>query len=279
MIRVTPIQTGWARLKAAQKSGRDGRSSFGRKIDIVCGKEWAGPLPVLAWLVEHPEGRFIIDTGDTAQNSTPGYLPWWNPFFTKMVEIKVAPIEEIGFRLQAMGIDPARDIEAVILTHYHHDHTGGLHHFPHTRIIGPRDGWHLARSLKGKMTGCLPQRWPTWLRPELVDMDGPATGPFQSSHSITRDGRIFAVPAPGHFPGHMAVVVRGEGVTYFFAGDATYEQADLAADRVDGVTYDPAISLNTIRAIKTFARQEPTIILPAHDPYGPRRLAAGEVFV
>src|SRR5262249_19301637 len=159
MIRVTPIQTGWARVKSAQKCGRDGRSSFGRKLDIVRDKVWAGPLPVLAWLVEHPEGRFVIDTGDTAENSTPGYLPWWNPFFTRMVEIKVAPVEEIGFRLHTLGIDPARDIAAVILTHYHHDHTGGLHHFPHTRIIGPRDGWQLARSLKGKMMGCLPQRW------------------------------------------------------------------------------------------------------------------------
>ena len=102
--------------------------------------------------------------------------------------------------------------------------------------------------------GCLPQRWPTWLRPELVDMDGPPMWPFSASHPITRDGRIFMVPAPGHFHGHTAVVARGDGVTYFFAGDATYEQADLAADRVDGVTYDPAVSLATIRAIKTFAR-------------------------
>ena len=170
MIGVTPIQTGWARLKSAQKCGRDGRTSFGRKLAIVRDKVWAGPLPVLAWLVEHPEGRFIIDTGDTAENSTPGYLPWWNPFFTKMVEIKVAPVEEIGFRLHAMGIDPARDIAAVILTHYHHDHTGGLHHFPHTRIIGPRDGWRLARSIKGKMMGCLPAT--------LADLASPGVGRY-----------------------------------------------------------------------------------------------------
>ena len=67
-------------------------------------------------------------------------------------------------------------------------------------------------------------------------------------------------------------------MTYFLASDATYAQADLAADRVDGVTYDPAVSLATIRAIKAFAAQEPTILLPAHDSDGPRRLAAGEVF-
>lgn len=278
MIRVTPIQTGWARMKAAQRWGRDGRSAMGRKLDIIRDTKWLDRLPIWVWLVEHPEGRFLIDTGDTAENSNPGYAPWWNPFFTKMVEIKVAPTEEIGFRLHAMGLDAGQDIAAVILTHYHHDHTGGLHHFPHNRIIGPRDGWTLSRSFKGKMMGCLPQRWPIWFKPELVDLDGPAAGPFTKSHAITKDGRIFLVPTAGHVQGHVGVVVRGEGVTYFFAGDATYSQADLLAERVDGVTSDPAQSLATLRAIKAFAAQEPTIILPAHDPDAARRLAAGETF-
>lgn len=86
------------------------------------------------------------------------------------------------------------------------------------------------------------------------------------------------MPTPGHFPGHVAVVARGEGVTYFFAGDATYAQEDLIVDRVDGVTNDPALSLATLRTIKAFAAQEPTILLPAHDLDGLRRHAAGEVY-
>ena len=45
-----------------------------------------------------------------------------------------------GARLHDMGIDSRRDISAVILTHLHHDHTGGLDHFPHTKIIVPRKG-------------------------------------------------------------------------------------------------------------------------------------------
>ena len=57
---------------------------------------------------EFVEQRFLVDTGDTAENSTPGYYPWWNPFFSQMVQIKVAPVEELGFRLQAMGLDAAR---------------------------------------------------------------------------------------------------------------------------------------------------------------------------
>lgn len=272
MLTVRPISTGKAWMKSAQKCGGEGRSPRQRKIDIFRDKTWVGPLEIFAWLIEHPEGRFLVDTGDTAENSTPGYLPWWNPFFTKQVSIRVAPHEEIGPRLIQMGLDPSADIAAVILTHYHHDHTGGLHHFPHTRIIAPRAGWKESRGWQGKMMGCLPQRWPIWLRPELVEFDGPAIGPFPRSHPITKDGRIFMVPAPGHYVGHTAVVARGEGVTYFFSGDAGYTLDDMMADRTDGVTNDPATSLATIRKIREFAAMEPTIVLPAHDTDGPRRL-------
>ena len=274
MIKVTAIETGKARMKAAQMTGRAGRRPIGRKVDIFRDRDWVGPLPILAFLVEHPEGRFVVDTGDTWRNSVPGYLPRWNPFLTTQVEIKVAPLEEIGPRLQAMGIDPARDLAAVILTHCHHDHTGGLDHLPHTRVIASRRNWDVSRGPKGMMMGCLPQRWPTWLQPDLVEMDGAAVGPFPASHPITRDGRVFLVPTPGHVDGHVSVVVRDDDATYFLAGDATYSERNLRAERTDGVTNDPATALATLRAMKAFAADEPTVLLPAHDPDGPARLAA-----
>jgi len=86
MIRVTPISTGKCWLKSAQKCAGEGRNPFQRKIDIFRDKKWMC-LEIFAWLIEHPEGRFIVDTG---------YLPWWNPFFTTQVSIRVAPHEEIA---------------------------------------------------------------------------------------------------------------------------------------------------------------------------------------
>jgi len=274
MIKVTAIETGKARMKTAQRVGREGRGAVGRKIDIFRDGEWVEPLPILCYLIEHPEGRFLVDTGDTWRNSIPGYLPGWNPFY-KQVSIKVAPNEEAGPRLVAMGIDPAE--VTVVLTHFHHDHTGGLDHFPHSRVIGPRANYAISTGLRGMLTGCLPQRWPIWLKPELVDMDGPAIGPFPASHPITSDGRVVLVPTPGHVGGHVSVIVRGEDLTWFLAGDATYSQANLMAEQTDGVTNDPATALSTLRAISRFAEQEPTILLPAHDPRAVARLAAGEI--
>ena len=55
------------------------------------------------------------------------------------------------------------------------------------------------------------------------------------------------IPAPGHYVGHSAVVARGEAITYLFSGDAGYTLEDMLAGRTDGVTNNPAHSLETIR--------------------------------
>jgi glyoxylase-like metal-dependent hydrolase (beta-lactamase superfamily II) len=49
----------------------------------------------------------------------------------------------------------------------------------------------------------------------------PPAGPFGRTLPLTADGTIFAVPTPGHMPGHMSLVVRAPEVTYFLAADAT----------------------------------------------------------
>ncbi|MBS1951892.1 MAG: hypothetical protein OJF59_001406 [Cytophagales bacterium] len=279
MIKITAIETGKAICKTKQQTAlNNNRSGVGRKIDIFRDSNFVDPLPILVYLIEHPEGNFLVDTGDTWRNSVKGYLPRWNPFFTKMVSIRVAPAEEIGYQLNKMGIDPAKDIEAVILTHFHHDHTGGLDHFPRTRIIGSRENYAEYISLKGRIGGYLPQRKPIWLKPELIDFTANPVGGFSASHPVTKDGRVFLVPTPGHCTGHLSVVVRGDDYTYFLAGDASYNEENIRNEKTDGVTFQPDVALATLRTIKTFATNEPTIVLPCHDPNSVTRLANKQTF-
>lgn len=275
-IRITAISTGTANCHVLQEAGRDGASPFRRKLDIMRDKEWTGPKPIYTFLVEHPEGLFLVDTGDNAHNSQKsGYLPWWNPFFQKAVQIKVAPEEEIGPQLSRLGVDPGRDLNAVLMTHLHHDHTGGLGHFPHTPIMVTDENVKTANR-KGSLAGALKSSFPRWFNPTTIELNGDPIGEFSRSAPITKDGSIVAVEIPGHMEGQVAYLVRGAEVTYALVGDLTYSEQFLLDDVVDGVTADPAVSLESQRKMKALAETEPLVLLPAHDPDVAKRLPANQ---
>jgi glyoxylase-like metal-dependent hydrolase (beta-lactamase superfamily II) len=62
-------------------------------------------------------------------------------------------------------------------------------------------------------------------------------------------------------------------VTYFIAGDATYAEVLLKERVVDGLAGDMRAYRNTVDRITAFARSEPTVLLPSHDPLAGHRLA------
>ena len=273
-LKITAIQTGTANCHVRQIASPQNIGAIRRKAGIMLDQRWTGPLPINAYLIEHSDGLLLVDTGDSWRNSERGYLPRLNPFFKYAVQIRVAPAQEVGAQLKAMGIE-SRDIQRVLLTHLHHDHTGGLNHFPHSQVLASRDCMIAARRKRG-LIGAVPSTWPTWFDPEPYAFTGPAIGPFQRSAPLTRDGSIVVVETPGHMTGHVTILARAENLTYALAGDLTYRQELLVADEVDGVTEHPAVSLASQQAIKQLARSEPLVLLPAHDPNATARLANAE---
>ncbi len=90
------------------------------------------------------------------------------------------------------------------------------------------------RSFAGKLQGYIANRWPRWLEPEFIAFENIPIGPFAQSMPLTRRGDISILPTPGHTPGHVSVVVLGSP-SYFIAGDTSYAQECLLAEKVDGV--------------------------------------------
>ena len=161
-----------------------------------------------------------------------------------------------------------------MLSHLHHDHADGLGHFAGTDIVVSDENFKVARPrITGSLLGAVPGQWPSWFAPRRVTLDGPPAQSFDRSYPLTADGTVFAVPTPGHMIGHMSVVVRTPEVSYFLAGDATYDEELLKQRIVDGFSENIGVSLNTLDRIAAFARSEPTVLLPAHDPLAEQRLA------
>ena len=270
MLRMHAIQTGTVGIKSKQLRG-EGHGAA-RLYHTLTDKTWAR-VPIYAWVIEHPEGIIVVDTGETSMTARKGYFPRWHPFLRQTSDkFFVGPEDEIGVQLMKLGIAPG-DVRWVVLTHLHTDHAGGLYHFPHAEILVSRKEYAAARGLRGSIQGYLPQRWPRWFNPRLVDFTAEAVGPFPSSFALTKANDVILLPTEGHTNGHLSVLVREEEQSIFIAGDTSYTEQLMLEQAVDGVSPNERASAQTLKRINAYVQTNPTVYLPSHDAEAPERLS------
>ena len=269
-MKLHAIQTGSVRIKSAQVQGQG--HGLRRRLRIFTDQHWTDWLPTYVWVIDHPEGVIVVDTGqgthllETARSLHP-YRRW-------EVTFRIERDEEIGPQLRALGVGP-RDVRRVVLTHLHIDHDGGLAHFPHSEILVSRGELRTASGWKGRVGGYLPNRWPSWFSPVTLDLAPEAFGPFATSRRLTAAGDVIAVGTPGHTANHLSVLVEDHGITYVLAGDSSYNERLMLTGQIDGVCAIEDVARTTLRAIRHLADDRPTIYLPTHDPESGERLSKG----
>jgi|GEM_PF-5058936 len=75
---------------------------------------------------------------------------------------------------------------------------------------------------------------------------------FQTTQSLTTEGKVRIVPLVGHTRGHAGLIVNDGGVTYLMAGDATFDQDQTDRVAVCGAS-DP-ISFNHYYCPQSYAK-------------------------
>lgn len=263
------IETGKVRVKQNQIRKAAGIAPGIAKV--LLDKKWSDWLPIYCWVIDHPEGVMVVDTGETHKTNVPGYLPKWHPYYAFAVDFDVKKEAEIGPRLRGMGINPERDVKKVIMTHLHTDHAGGLYHFPNSEILIEANEFKTASGISGILAGYLPHRWPKWLDPKLITLPGNRFKQFPHSLFVTKDKKVVIVGTPGHVTNHISVIAEQDGIYYFLAGDTSYTEANMLHLIPDGVG-NAAESIKTLERIRSFTQENPTIYLPSHDPNVPKRM-------
>lgn len=278
------LSTGTARIRKSMRSQPANRSTWYRRFVALCDREWTEPIPVGVFLIHHPEGLFLFDTGQSPCCNDSGYLPCLVSVPSQLMsQFQIERHEGVLEQLHQLGIK-ATDLKAVILSHLHSDHTGGLEELvaeaPDLPVYISREHWKAfgENPFLASIQGSAPNHWPKNFAPRIIDIEDTPLGPWKQSFPLTEDGRIVVVDTSGHVPGHIGLVVYAgqeaeKQLTYFLPGDATYGLDILEKEEPDGMNDDPQRALQTLKNINEFARSIDVIVLPSHDQNTPRLLA------
>jgi N-acyl homoserine lactone hydrolase len=158
-------------------------------------------MPVYVHVVEHPQGRILVDTGLTESD----------PLADDM-EPQVQPLNRQGFDIGS--------ITAVVNTHLHFDHCGGNKLFAGTPTYVQHRELEDARSIDGYTV----RRWVDAPGVTYVELDG----------DIELLPGVRIVATPGHTPGSQVVVVEAAEGRHVIAGDSAVFFSDLDDPQTEG---------------------------------------------
>jgi N-acyl homoserine lactone hydrolase len=197
-----------------------------------------GDLPLIAWYIEGSDKKILVDTGggDPLQAN-----PRWLPYRREDDQSMEKALGKIGVKRD--------DIDIVIVTHFHWDHTGGNGLFPNTEIIVQEDELRYART-PAAAGDCLPGI-----------VENIAYTAVAGDKEIADGVEVFLTP--GHSWGMQGVLVHGETNRIFLPSDSLPLCRNLEADpfEISNIYVDLQMYRESMKKIANLS----AMILPSHD--------------
>jgi N-acyl homoserine lactone hydrolase len=153
--------------------------------------------------------------------------------------------------LKKLGVEPA-DIDKVILSHTHWDHSLNLELFPKATIIINAKELDFARRVKGD----------DWATPSVIGLllKTMKVETIEGDKDLTQTVRV--IESPGHSPGHQSVLVKTEKGTALFTQDAMPTMRSFTRELPDFITTTEQEARRSIRKLKALS---PDVYYPGHD--------------
>ncbi len=238
-MRIVPLVTG--RLSAAAEL-ITGEAGDRRRVT----------LPVPSWLIEHPAGLVLFDTG--MHRDLQRGLDRIGAA-AALFEADFPPGEELTARLAERDVRPG-DITHVVFSHLHFDHVGGTAEVPDARLVVQRDEWaagHEQRLIDRDVYH--PDDYDLGHEVELID----------GAHDVFGDGLVTCVPTPGHTVGHQSLRVELGSGPVVLTSDCVYFSSMLDRMAVPRLGHDGDRQRDSMRELLRLRDDEGCRLLFGHD--------------
>ena len=198
--------------------------------------------------------NFLIDTGKEVilvDTGMPSEVPDAIPDEKTMIYMGTK-IKDYVSALKDAGYAPEQ-VNKILITHKHADHTGELRAFPNAEIYVNEDET-TAAEFSG-IGNIIPVKF----------TDG-AYYNFPESQLVA-DG-VYYIKAKGHTNGNSLVIAEDGGLFFMFHGDITYTDEALYNNKLSVVFEDIAAARETLDRVREFIKNNPTVYLSTHTPLG-----------
>jgi N-acyl homoserine lactone hydrolase len=238
---------------------------------MMSDRRMTGWLDCTAWLIDHPEGAILVDTGESADFGTPAYFgeaaKSMGRIYPKIIDATAAAGSDLASQLTRTGIAPER-IGLCVLTHTHSDHIGNLGALSgRTRLLVSPGEFAPTRG-SGRLLAKLPRDGRVQ---ETVSAESHAVA--GQVMPLTARGDIFAMATPGHTVGHQSVVIDLGDRQVVLAGDAAFDDGQVDEGIIPGIIENRSLALATYDTLRRMKQLKPTLMVFTHDGQNGEKLS------
>lgn len=215
--------------------------------------------PVSFYVLKHPKGNVIFDTGNNDKTITDAE-GWWGPL-AKGFGLKMTKDDAIPVQLAKIGLK-TDDIKFVVVGHMHLDHGGNVSQFPKATLVVQDDEMKAAW-------------WPDvgysvyYIPGDFADTKKMNVLRLNGDLDLFQDGSFRIIRAPGHTPGsQFAIVKLAKTGSVILTSDVIYLAENLEKNLIPPIpgTFSPKDSYESYAKIRYYRDTLNAKIFYGHDP-------------
>jgi N-acyl homoserine lactone hydrolase len=217
-------------------------------------------IPVSMWIIDHPRGLVVFDTGNNAA-ITDNCKAYWAPGICDFLKPVQKREDVIDIQLKKLGYSLDK-VKVVVSSHSHLDHVGNLEMFPNAiHVFQKKELYQM----------WFPEKFQGRTSPGLfvmADIDNAREFNFlelEGDYDLFGDGSVLILSTPGHTLGHQSMKVKlASGQTIILSADAISIKENLEG-YPSGLNYSVKDYTHSVNRLKFMRDLEGAELFMAHD--------------